>query len=398
MGFPTAPISRRAAADADMVLKERHKTHNKNKVHRSTSAMDTTAKNGSSLDGSLSSRGDASPVALDLLKGGAAKTADAKVVTPKPISLRDIPVSIHALDAIVGKDESLHQQEQEYMKGSFRDWQQVLHRNQDKFAPASKAMSEGRGFEHQCRRRHNPLMVSRRSQMNELEYLNQIHSSYDRKRYSTDISDRRSMELQFDEEYSVTPSHYSKRSGLPKTILTSVSRDETSEEGTPLQTYCENSSSLIESSRKNWFERPDSLKGKLISEKPRPMRMVFFDDRQSKCSSEGSDSNDPEIGDTGDLTPHKSLCKGKWSGNTHTPVVEITASNNDHSRVDPKKSPPPTLHSNRGTATGQCVSDPEAHDEHGGILLDSNDSRYVKERMLLSSQFCRKPYNLQLSP
>ena len=186
------------------------------------------------------------------------------LMNPNSVSLGDIHVGISSLDKIVGKDEHTSAEPE---KGTFQDWQLILadpKSNNLNCERNNRAFSEG-DFEQDgycAQRRHNALKVSRRIQMNEHEQSDMNRAS----RESCDTTaDRRSMELHFDEEYSVTPSER-KRSWLhvptPTTILTCMSPGR-SEAGVPSQVTCDDVSSAhaLESFRKNWYERPDSLKG-----------------------------------------------------------------------------------------------------------------------------------------
>lgn len=66
------------------------------------------------------------------------------------------------------------------------------------------------------------------------------------------IADRRSLELHIDEEYSVTPSE------TMRSIMTCMTAGR-SEADVPAPVTCDVSSIRLDSSRKKWYERPDSL-------------------------------------------------------------------------------------------------------------------------------------------
>jgi hypothetical protein len=88
--------------------------------------------------------------------------------------------------------------------------------------------------------------------------LNIQQGDKNRARESLDtIADRRSLELHIDEEYSVTPSE-TMRSWLPSTIMTCMTAGR-SEADVPAPVTCDVSSIRLDSSRKKWYERPDSL-------------------------------------------------------------------------------------------------------------------------------------------
>jgi len=170
----------------------------------------------------------------------AAATADPKLATKKWISLRDIPFGIAMIDALVGKDESLHQRERYYEQGTFRCWQHLLKQNSGS------------------------------------DYIQGIEVK--------DTSDRRSMELHLHDEHSEASScNGTKRTWLPTSLLTSG--DGRSDEGTSLLASSDQTPNQLKPRRKKWYKRPELLKRRTVSEKPRPMQMVFFDAAQLTTSS-----------------------------------------------------------------------------------------------------------------
>lgn len=293
----------RRASDADMRKKESSMQVPKCiSYRRLTSAMETMSRDERSPASSRSSTSQSSREALETSPGHPQVPAERK--TPQVIPLSSIPFSTKAVDVIVRQSKSEGSNEE----GTFGYWQSMLHQNS--IVLSQKALDED-GFKHPCRRRHSDPARG----MTECEYLNHIRSKFDRELCSKDISNRQSME-QFDEEHSAVPSETSKgRSWFrpPATLLTAISREGRSEVGTSSSVdSCISVSDSPEMPRKNWFERPDSLKGMDVSPKPLPMKMVFFDSgKRTSASSKGSGSKKGGTSDD-DCLSQKSLCTGTW--------------------------------------------------------------------------------------
>ena len=65
----------------------------------------------------------------------------------------------------------------------------------------------------------------------------------------------------------------------------------------------------------------------IVSDKPRPMQMVFFDAEGSVTSdSEDTDSDDDTVADDDEFrSQHKSICAGRWSDHDDEANVEIVS-------------------------------------------------------------------------